>query len=532
MTSAIAYRRLRAPREHGHTLIEPALGEAPRIVEANRKLAREAYGSLEFGGASWSELTQQARRDLLDLAFAHSSWQRCDVPLRELLPVEPPLLLSGHQPELFHPGVWFKNFLLSSLARRMQATPVNLIVDNDTVSNASIRVLRGRDEQARIETVPLDDEFEELPYEERRILDPAKFLSFAQRVDPHGEALVTRLWSHLPPLADDTNLGATIAAARCSLECEHGVKNWEVPLSKLCHTRPFAQFALHLLSNTPRFVAVYNTSLDEYRAVHKIRSQSHPVPELKTHGPWQEVPFWVWTHDKPRRRPLFVKLTGDTLSLSDLDLCQIELPLQGGRVTSATHDAWRVAAQQGIKIRPRALVTTMFARLLLCDLFLHGIGGAKYDQLTDAIIERFFRIPPPAFLAVTATVQLVPCQPHATATELQQLEHDLRELPYHPDVVLRDAADATVCRLLAERARWIDLQLPKGQRRARHEAITDLNARLAAYSQGVARVWEHKRTELTTRLRHEQLVASREFSFCLYDDRLPELLLKLAEHPR
>ena len=42
------------------------------------------------------------------------------------------LLLAGHQPELFHPGVWVKNFALNGLARRHGATPLNLVVDNDT----------------------------------------------------------------------------------------------------------------------------------------------------------------------------------------------------------------------------------------------------------------------------------------------------------------------------------------------------------------------------------------------------------------
>ena len=45
---------------------------------------------------------------------------------------------------------------------------------------------------------------------------------------------------------------------------------------------------------------------------------------------------------------------------------------------------------EGIRLRPRALTTTMYLRLAMGDLFLHGIGGAKYDQLTDRIIEHFF----------------------------------------------------------------------------------------------------------------------------------------------
>ena len=48
----------------------------------------------------------------------------------------------------------------------------------------------------------------------------------------------------------------------------------------------------------------------------------------------------------------------------------------------------------------------MYARLVLSDLFLHGIGGAKYDQLTDLIIARFFGLQPPGFVTLSATVLL------------------------------------------------------------------------------------------------------------------------------
>ena len=34
-----------------------------------------------------------------------------------------PVILVGHQPELVHPGVWFKNFLLSELAHRTRPMP-------------------------------------------------------------------------------------------------------------------------------------------------------------------------------------------------------------------------------------------------------------------------------------------------------------------------------------------------------------------------------------------------------------------------
>src|SRR5262249_58941353 len=48
------------------------------------------------------------------------------------------VLMAGHQPELFHPGVWVKHFALAGLARAHQAEAINLIVDYDAVKSASL----------------------------------------------------------------------------------------------------------------------------------------------------------------------------------------------------------------------------------------------------------------------------------------------------------------------------------------------------------------------------------------------------------
>ena len=48
-------------------------------------------------------------------------------------------------------------------------------------------------------------------------------------------------------------------------------------------------------------------------------------------------------------------------------------------------------------LRPRALTLTLFARLCLGDFFIHGIGGGKYDEVTDAIIRDYFGVEPPAY---------------------------------------------------------------------------------------------------------------------------------------
>ena len=67
------------------------------------------------------------------------------------------------------------------------------------------------------------------------------------------------------------------------------------------------------------------------------------------------------------------------------------------------------------KVRTRALTTTLFARLFLGDLFIHGIGGAKYDELGDEVARGFLGAPPPPFLTLSLTLWLgLPDDPATT----------------------------------------------------------------------------------------------------------------------
>jgi len=58
--------------------------------------------------------------------------------------------------------------------------------------------------------------------------------------------------------------------------------------------------------------------------------------------------------------------------------------------------------EKKLKIRPKALLLTLFNRLFISDLFIHGLGGAKYDMVTDEIIIEFFKVEPPHFLVPPA----------------------------------------------------------------------------------------------------------------------------------
>src|SRR5439155_17235609 len=135
----------------------------------------------------------------------------------------------------------------------------------------------------------------------------------------------------------------------------------------------------------------------------------------------------------PHRRRAFIKQTAQTFELADRDNISLQVPADD---SAAFRNALLTS---GIKLRPRALITTMYARLVLSDLFIHGIGGAKYDELTDLIIRRFFGIEPPAYITATATFRLPIERPSVSLNDVQQSAQRLRELRYRPESFLRDA---------------------------------------------------------------------------------------------
>src|SRR6187399_941446 len=110
-------RRLRAPREDRGVLVDPPWPELLLLIAANRA-ATATRREYDVGGKSLTQLSQEARRQLVDEALAYTtSYRDVTSDLSELRVSSSPLILAGHQPELFHPGVWAKNFAIASLAK-------------------------------------------------------------------------------------------------------------------------------------------------------------------------------------------------------------------------------------------------------------------------------------------------------------------------------------------------------------------------------------------------------------------------------
>jgi hypothetical protein len=161
------------------------------------------------------------------------------------------------------------------------------------------------------------------------------------------------------------------------------------------------------------------------------------------------------------------------------------------------------------------LTLTMFLRLCCVDQFVHGIGGARYDQVTDRIIASHFRMEPPRFSVATGTLYLpralgrtrvcLPC----IAQEGHRLKHAL----------------------LGARKRELVQRIAAAPRKSpqRYAAFADLHRQLTAAAQRDPRVrdWTRRLREAQAREQEEASVFDRELFYALQPrPRLEEMVAR------
>jgi hypothetical protein len=194
---------------------------------------------------------------------------------------------------------------------------------------------------------------------------------------------------------------------------------------------------------------------------------------------------------------------------------------------------------QGWRFRTRALTTTLFARLCLSDLFIHGIGGAKYDEMTDRILERFYGITPPPFLTLTATLHLpLGGSPDASPADLRRLRQALHDLEFNPErhvsalprsVIERKRSLIAECN--AAHTNGLSYRQRREQRaarRERHLQFKSVREQLAPLASAERERRTQELADVERRLAAQAVLKDREYAWCLHPaDHLRGLMRRL-----
>ncbi|SFJ32504.1 hypothetical protein [Planctomicrobium piriforme] len=545
----VAGERLRAPTQNADIFSRPDMSRGRGLAEQNAQSLNRA--EITIGGRSlqalrtWTrQVCVQSAQDWMQQALGIAPAVDSTAPHPQPLSpeyrgeggVHPAvqsglLFVTGHQPSLNHPGVWVKNVAVAHLARCSGGQGLNLIVDNDLAGPPAIRVPAGTRAEPHFSQVPFDTDVPTEPWEERELQNPALFHSFPQRVNAEVAS-----WGFAPTLAESwpaavsaldrtKNVATLLTACRVADERSWDVANLELPVSVLCQTEPFLVFALDLIQSFERFFEAYNGAVHRYRAAYGVRNHRHPVPDLERQQDRFELPFWYWEAGARDRQRLFASRQPDRIDLFAGDRCVGSVPVSGHDVSSLQQ------LQSRCRLRTRALTTTLFTRLCLSDLFLHGIGGARYDEITDLLFGSFYGIDAPGFLTLTATVRL-PLEPFpVTQKQISALKQRLRRLQFHgPDATdssrvaeLKQEQTALIAAARSQKEQGLsrsERRARRAENRRRHLQLKQCQVELASLATAAI---EQTRQELETaieQLRANRVLASREFPACLFPREL------------
>jgi hypothetical protein len=500
------------PRKHGQVLVEPSLAV---LAEA---LAQPRPWSAVHGLEGARVDRGQARRELLDAARVHAERIGAALPPADAL--DRPWVITGHQVEFYHAGVWAQLSAADVLARRGPrggAVAFDLLVDHDVVDHLGfdVPVQEGRTWQRRAVTWGAASH---VPADGLKAPTPAQFEEWDAALARHPLVQSDALAHVLADLKPNVECGMRNAGltpwfsrARRRLEAALGLTVHHVPTSLLCAGEAWWSFVRLWIEHADQWTAVYNRHLAAYRKRAGIKNPQHPMPDLHRVGTAIELPFWIYRMGDARER-LFVRRRGGEVVL-----------LHGSEEIGLNAECGMRNAE--FVIRPRALTLTMFVRLFLADLFIHGIGGALYDQITDGIMQELFGIVP-SYACVSAA-WLLPLGQAFEPEDIATLRWQRHHVEHNPQQAIDPftARKTDVAELIAQRRELVERiaqslrEDRKGGRAFRNDAFRQLhavNAALHVKVPGALGKLDRQIAEAVEHLAQNQTLLWREWYFALH----------------
>ncbi|MCX5691942.1 MAG: hypothetical protein NTV94_19470, partial [Planctomycetota bacterium] len=167
-------------------------------------------------------------------------------------------------------------------------------------------------------------------------------------------------------------------------------------------------------------------------------------------------------------------------------------------------------------LAPRALLLTAFMRLFVCDLFVHGMGGGRYDTITDAWIKAWMPdwvLAPTCVVSATLYLPMAQSQLLPTPEQIAQA-HWLAHRAQHDPSLLDDTTAAA-----AKQALLTQLEQARGNRFLRatlYRQLHDLLAHMRTSHQAQLDGLAHDAAKLDGSAELSGVVFDRTWPFALH----------------
>ncbi|MEX0775132.1 MAG: hypothetical protein WD042_05395 [Phycisphaeraceae bacterium] len=429
------------------------------------------------------------------------------------LTITHPLIATGHQAWLWHPGILAKDIAMAAAARLHQSGMVHLIVDQDVNEALTLEVPVQEGNRLRVYPLRLAAQIAGVPTGVHPPIDPA---DVKQSLDDTRRSLGDSLCVDLSPIARAfVDLPACRSLAeQLAVVTVRLMRPWvgDVPVffaSDLPRLPGFAQIVRRMLDDPQKCVACYNQAA-------AARPEAGIAP-LAVEPDRVELPLWVMHAGAPRRR-VYADVADRRAILVNED---------GEPLTPPSGVSLR--REMGSQLAPKALLLTAIMRCEACDLFIHGKGGGEYDRITEDWWRAWTseELAPTAVVSVDLYLDLK--APVAERGDLARAVWWQHHLPHNLDRALR--LDDALARRKAE---LLSHMGGNRDRRRRATAFADLhaiNARLVAEHPQAVHDAEQSVERAQAGVANRAISAKRDWCFALYADGQLAALMQALHAP-
>lgn len=414
-----------------------------------------------------------------------------------------PIIATGHQPTLWHPGILAKYLTADAFAKRVGGSTLNVVVDHNPVEPIGIDLPISRDQALQAVRLALDDRPtagtippNRLPA--LRAVDAVKQLTEQARatgVPKHVQVGLHRLAQAYQSAGTHEHLAAqTSSVLNKLMQPDLHQPMQALPTSELVTHR----FVQRLLQDPVGCARSYNRAAQAYPKA--------GIRRLYVGRDVVEVPLWA--QGEGACTPVFIDL-GDTAK---------PLLFTQGQVLDLTGtDVLQV-------LRPRAITLSAIMRSELCDLFIHGTGGGVYDQVTEHWWQDWAKEDLAPMAVVSADVVMSFEVPTATRDEYAKAQWYAHHLRHNVDRYTQPMGDdeAALRQEKHELLERMDDDRLKRRRAVAFRRIHAINKKLGALHRDALAQAKQRADDARIGLGNNVIVRRRDWCFALY----PECVLQ------
>lgn len=539
------------PQKNKQIFLSPSGDKIGTLLEENKKIFSQY--SFKILNQPFMEVRENSRKGAVKEALKFSKKIGHDIG-EKIKPAYQYIIQSGHQPVFFHPGMWIKNIFLNELLKSPlldKSLGLNIILDNDICKdlNLSLPVLSSNGD-LKLEKVNFlfsalapNLPFEECPFPSLKLITTftQDIINILKSLESENKDVLnnfknfTRCLKNSSRLCSqnykESNLGEFLGLARRLYEQEINSAYLEIPFSKICNSDEFLSFFLEIIKNIKSFSKIYNNKLDEYRKLFKIRNWVQPSPNLMIKESLIEAPFWIW-REGDQRKKIFIIIEEEGNYLYNDSYGKIFLIEKDSLKSLSSLKTF--LKKKKLKIRPKALLLTLYNRLFISDLFIHGLGGAKYDLVTDEIIREFFKAEPPHFLIASCTLHLnFKSSSSASDFKISALKKKIRDLEFNPQRYIDELSltkkERNQIEELTEKKTKLIKKIKRVsspvEKREISEEIKDINNIVGEKTKPLKCGLSKQLEEEKGRIKQSKVYTFREFPYCLFSAKTLQNLL-------